>query len=98
MSTYDYPKVMADYDNGRMDMEMAFGHALQHIGKLYDAQAATNASRYELQTKVDAQEKRVNRLQAAVDRLTTFMEKFLTERQQNPPRRRGTPWRARPVD
>ncbi len=91
MSTYDYPKVMADYANQRMDMEMAFGHALQHIGKLYEAQAAANAGRVELQTKVDAQEKRVNILQAAVDRLTALMEKFLAERKRNRP---GTPKQA----
>jgi hypothetical protein len=44
MSTYDYDKVMADYANGRITVEMAMGHSLQHIGKLYEAQAAANAS------------------------------------------------------
>ncbi len=75
MSTYDYSKVMADYANQRMDMEMAFGHALQHIGKLYEAQAAANTVRVELQTNVASLEKHVNILQAAVDHLTTLMNK-----------------------
>lgn len=75
MSTYDYSKVMADYANQRMDMEMAFGHALQHIGKLYEAQTEANTVRAELQTNVASLEKRVNILQSAVDQLTTLMNK-----------------------
>ncbi|MFN8496213.1 MAG: hypothetical protein U0350_51960 [Caldilineaceae bacterium] len=85
MSTYEYPKVMSDYENGRMDMQMAFGHVMQHIGKLYEGQAVANASRYELQAKVEAQEKRAQALQVAVDRLTALMEKLVTKRKQNSP-------------
>ncbi len=44
---------------------MAVGHSLQHIAQLYEAQATTRA----------ALDGRVNALQAAVDRLTTFMDK-----------------------
>ena len=46
---------------------MAVGHSLQHIAQLYEAQAATRA----------ALDGRVNALQAAVDRLTAFMDKVL---------------------
>jgi hypothetical protein len=46
---------------------MAVGHSLQHIAQLYEAQAATR-------TALDG---RVNGLQAAVDRLTAFMDKVL---------------------
>ena len=75
MSTYDYKQVLADYAAGKTTPEMAVGHSLQHIGKLYEAQAAANASRSAGQAKLDTLEKRVNTLQTAVDRLTAFMDK-----------------------
>jgi hypothetical protein len=48
------------------------------IDKLYEAQTAANLHR-------QAMEKRMNTLQAAVDRLTTFMEKVLPKRRRNSP-------------
>jgi predicted lipoprotein len=80
MGTYDYKQVMSDYANGKMTVEMAMGHSLQHIDKLYEAQAATNLSRYELRSKVDSLENTVNALQAKIDRLTALVEKFLPKR------------------
>jgi hypothetical protein len=86
MSTYDYDKVMADYANGRMTVEMAMGHSLQHIGKLYEALGAANASRPPgQQARLDALERRVHALQAAVDRLTAFIEQGRAKRKQASP-------------
>jgi hypothetical protein len=77
MATYDHKQVLADYDNGKLTPEMAVGHSLQHIDKLYAAHAAATTDRRAEQTKVDALEKRVNTMQAAIDRLTAFMDKVL---------------------
>jgi len=85
MSTYDYNKVMSDYEHGRITVEMAMGHSLQHIGKLYEAQTSTSVNMRAEQAKVDALEKRVNTMQAAIDRRTAFMEKVLGRSKQNPP-------------
>ncbi len=35
MSTYEFDKILTEYANERMSVEMTLGHALQHIGKLY---------------------------------------------------------------
>ena len=78
MATYDYKQVLADYAIGKITPEMAVGHSLQHIEKLYEAQTAANVHRYAL-------EKRLNTFQTAIDRLTAFMEKMLSKRKQNPP-------------
>jgi hypothetical protein len=43
MATYDHKQVLADYANGKLTPEMAVGHSLQHIDKLYVAQ--TDATR-----------------------------------------------------
>ncbi len=67
MATYDHKQVLADYAAGRITPEMAVGHSLQHIAQLYEAQTATRA----------ALDGRVNALQAAVDRLTAFMDKVV---------------------
>jgi hypothetical protein len=77
MSTYDFDKVLSDYEHGRITVEMAVGHSLQHIGKLYEAQAAATTDRRTGQTKLDALDKRIDTQQAAIDRLLAFMEKVL---------------------
>lgn len=76
MGTYDHKQVISDYANGNITAEMATGHSLQHIDKLYEAQIAANLSRYELRSKVDILENTINALQAEVARLTALMEKF----------------------
>jgi len=78
MATYDHKQVLSDYANGKITPEMAVGHSLQHIDKLYEAQAAANLHRHAL-------EKQMNTFPTAIDRVTTFMEKLLSKRQQNPP-------------
>jgi hypothetical protein len=83
MGTYNYDKVMSDYDNGRITAEMATGHSLQHIGKLYEALTAFKTSQYEWQTKTDTLEKRVNTMQTEIDRLNAFMEKVLRSQKRN---------------
>ncbi len=88
MSTYDAKQVLADYANGKLTPEMAVGHSLQHIDKLHDT---LKTSRQEWQAKVDALDKRVSSMQAALDRLTAFMEKVL--RTQKP---RATPNQPKP--
>jgi hypothetical protein len=85
MGTYDHKQVIADYANGKLTPEMAIGHSLQHIDKLYETQTAANVGRYELRSKVDTLENRVNALQTAVDRLTALVEKFLPKRKRNSP-------------
>lgn len=81
MATYDPKQLLADYASGKLTPEMAVGHSLQHIDKLYDA---LKANRSECQIKADALDKRVNLLQAAVDRLTAFMKKIRLKRKTNP--------------
>ena len=77
MSTYDHKQVLADYDKGRITPEMAVGHSLQHIDKLYEVQTAANAHRRAEQAKIGALEQRIDTRQAAIDRLLAFMEKVL---------------------
>jgi hypothetical protein len=77
MGTYDHKKVLSDYANGRMTVEMVVGHTLQHIDKLYDLQTTANINRYELRGRVDTLDKTVSTLQAEVARLVAFIEKFL---------------------
>lgn len=72
MATYDHKQVLADYAAGRITPEMAVGHSLQHIAQLYEGQAATRTALTE----------RLNTLQAAVDRLTTFMDKVRRAQQK----------------
>jgi len=81
LSTYDPKQVLTDYANGKLTPEMAVGHSLQHIDKLYEA---LKANRQEWQAKFDALDKRINLIQTAVDRLTAFMEKFLRKQKRNP--------------
>jgi hypothetical protein len=83
MGTYDHKQVISDYANGKLTPEMAIGHSLQHIDKLYEAQTAANLSRYDLRSKVDTLENKVNGLQKAVDRLTASGEKSLPKRKRN---------------
>jgi len=82
MGTYDHKQIITDYATGKLTPEMAIGHSLQHIDKLYEVQTAANLSRYELRSKMDTLENRGNALQAAVDRLTALVptEKFLPKR------------------
>jgi len=85
MGTYDHKQVITDYESGKLTPEMAIGHSLQHIDKLYEAQTAANLSRFELRSKVDTLETKVNALQKTIDRLTTLVEKFLPKRKRNSP-------------
>jgi len=77
MGTYHHKKVLSDYANGRITVEMAMGHTLQHIDKLYELQTTSNINRYELRGKVDALEKMVAALQSKISRLTALVEKTL---------------------
>jgi hypothetical protein len=83
MGTFDHKQLLSDYESGRMTVEMAIGHALQHIDKLYEFQTTANINRYELRGKIDTLENRVNTLQTEVARLTTLMEKVLSKRKRN---------------
>jgi predicted nucleic acid-binding Zn-ribbon protein len=68
LSTYDYDKILSDYAHGRITVEMAMGHSLQHIGKLYADQAA-------MRTEIDALKKQVNRTETTVDHLKALIDK-----------------------
>lgn len=83
MSTYDYDKVMSDYANDRITPEMAVGHSLQHIGKLYETVTALKTGQHTWQTKTETLEKRVNTMQTEIDRLNAFMEKVLRSQKRN---------------
>ncbi len=72
MSTYDHKQILADYASGKITAEMAVGHSLQHIDKLYEA---VKVNRQESQAKDAALEKRVDLLQAVVDRVLAFPQK-----------------------
>jgi hypothetical protein len=80
MSTYDHKQILSDYANGNITADMAVGHTLQHIGKLYEAQTAANLSRYELRSKIDALENMVSALQAEIAHLAARVEEFLSTR------------------
>ena len=82
MGTYDHKKVLSDYANGSMTVEMAVGHTLQHIDKLYDLQTTANINRYELRGRVDTLDKIVSTLQAEVARLVALIEKFRPRQKQ----------------
>ncbi len=77
MGTYNHKKVLSDYANGNITAEMAVGHSLQHIDKLYENQTTDNLSRFELRSKVDTLENTISTLQAEIARLTTLVENFL---------------------
>ncbi len=66
MSTYHHKKVLSDYANGRMDLEMAMGHSLQHIDKSYEAQTTANTRRQEIRDKATDLEKEVKTLRAEI--------------------------------
>ncbi len=74
MSTYDHRQILSDYANGNITAEMAVGHALQHLDKLYELQTVANLNRYELRGRVDTLEIRLNNLQAKIDRLMAGIE------------------------
>jgi hypothetical protein len=82
MGTYDHKQILSDYESGRMTVEMAMGHSLQHIDKLYELQTTANVNRYEVRGKIDTLENRVNTLQKEVARLAALVEKFLPKRKQ----------------
>ena len=69
MSTYDHKKVLSDYAAGRMKVEMAMGHSLQHIAKLYEEQTSANIRRQEIRDKATELEKEVKTLRAEIKQL-----------------------------
>jgi hypothetical protein len=82
MATYDHKQVLVDYEKGKLTPEMAVGHSLQHIDQLY---ALLKTGKLEWQNKSDTQEKRVNALQVAVDRLTAIIEKARSKQKRTAP-------------
>lgn len=82
MATYDHEKVLADYGHGNIDVEMAMGHALQHIGHLYTAQTAATTDRQSLRKRVDTLEAAIAQLQKVQTERLHILEKGLTALQQ----------------
>lgn len=82
MGTYNLKQVISDYANGRITAEMAVGHGLQHIDKLYETQTAASVSHYRLRGKVDELEQVITVLQKEVARLTKLIEKVLPKRKR----------------
>jgi len=69
MSTYPIEKILLDYANGRMDVEMATGHSLQHVSQLYTAQTSAATERQALRQKVSALEELIKTLQTRNEHL-----------------------------
>jgi len=69
MSTYEYEKVWSDYQTGRMDGEMAVGHTLQHVGKLYEAIRTVTATQRSLQEQFALLTNEVRTLRSEVNRI-----------------------------
>ncbi|MCE7988655.1 MAG: hypothetical protein DYG89_46460 [Caldilinea sp. CFX5] len=88
MATYDHKQVLADYANGTLTPEMAVGHSLQHIDKLYTAQ--TDATR-QWRAELDALKQQVHTQQARLDRLHTLIEKARTKQKLRTPATPSTP-------
>lgn len=87
MSTYDHKQVLTDYARGQITPEMAVGHSLQHIDKLYETKAI---ARTEWRIEIDALKKQLHQMQTTVDRLNSVIEKARTKQKQptpvNPPK------------
>jgi hypothetical protein len=66
MSTYEVEKVITEYANDRMPVEMAMGHSLQHIGKLYAAQTICTTTQRALNEQVNQLTTAVKTLHSAV--------------------------------
>ena len=77
--------MLLDYANGNITAEMAVGHSLQHIGKLYEAQTAANLSRYDLLSKVDTLEIMVDTLHTEIARLNVLVEQALHQHKTKSP-------------
>lgn len=54
MSTYEFDKILTEYANERMSVEMTLGHALQHIGKLYAQLNSLTQALHSLRADVDS--------------------------------------------
>ena len=54
MSTYKFDKILTEYANERMSVEMTLGHALQHIGKLYAQLNSLTQALHSLRADVDS--------------------------------------------
>ncbi len=80
MSTYDHKQVLADYANDRITPEMATGHSLQHIDKLYEL---LKAQRQEWHAKIATLDTRVSLLQTAVERVTAVIERLRSKPKPN---------------
>ncbi|MFN8493657.1 MAG: hypothetical protein U0350_39010 [Caldilineaceae bacterium] len=88
MGTYNHKQVLSDYETGKLDVEMAMGHALQHIDKLYEAQSTANTESRVLQQTVStlqnemktyqAQTSGLPKLQAALVRLQRLVDSLIT--------------------
>ncbi len=75
MGTYHHKKVMSDYANDKITVEMAVGHILQHIDKLYELQANANANRYKLRGRVDSLEKTIEELRSETSHLRALIQR-----------------------
>lgn len=78
MSTYPIDKVLFDYEHGRMDIEMAMSHSLQHIAQLATTQATTTAEQQALRQKIGTLESLLHSVQSKLDRLPPLHEGLTT--------------------
>ena len=75
MTTYPIKKIMDDYGNKGMTVEMTTGHALQHIEQLHHDVRATNQQRQELRDQMDALKSMVATLQTDEKRYRKLRDK-----------------------
>ncbi|MBV7329219.1 hypothetical protein KFU94_13410 [Chloroflexi bacterium TSY] len=79
MGTYNYEKVLLDYEKGHMDVEMAMGHSLQHIGKLHEGQNHAASEHQVLQKRMNTLEELVQGMQKGLTALNQTASKLKAE-------------------
>ncbi len=77
MGTYNHKQVLSDYENGKIDVEMAMGHTLQHIGKLYEAQMTVTVDQQQVWQTVNTLQTDVHALQTEITRVPKLQAAFV---------------------
>lgn len=79
MGTYDHKKLLSDWATGSITNDMATGHTLQHLGRLYEAQDQANLSRQELRQEVGQLKAKLKQARTDNRRLTRQVDQLQQE-------------------